>query len=307
MMPRLFDERVGYFSVRQMDYGRDEHRAPQRRYITRWRLEKKDPNAALSEPVKPIVYYIDPATPDQVGAVPEEGHRDWQPAFEAAGFKNAHHRQGRADARAGSRLEPGGRALLGDPLAAVDDRERLGPARQRSAHRRDPRGGHPVLSQRHEPGARLVLRAGRPARSARADAAAARRPDGPPARVRRRARGRPHARLPAQHEGQLDVSAGEGARPRVGQDDGPHADADGLLALQLRRAARGQDRRRRSRPGHRAVRQVGDDVGLQADPRRAALPTTRRRRSTSGRAQQDETPWLRFSTDRIGAAPIPAS
>ena len=63
MMPRLFDERVGYFSVRQLDYGRDEHRSPQRRFITRWRLEKKDPNAALSEPVKPIVYWIDPATP----------------------------------------------------------------------------------------------------------------------------------------------------------------------------------------------------------------------------------------------------
>ena len=63
MMPRLFDERVGYFTVRQMDYGRDEQRAPKRTYIARWRLEKKDPSAALSEPVKPIVYYIDAATP----------------------------------------------------------------------------------------------------------------------------------------------------------------------------------------------------------------------------------------------------
>ena len=63
MMPRLYDERVGYFTVRKMDYGIDEHRSPQRRYITRWRLEKKDPNAELSEPVKPIVYYVDPATP----------------------------------------------------------------------------------------------------------------------------------------------------------------------------------------------------------------------------------------------------
>ena len=45
MMPRLFDERVGYFTVRQTDYGIDEQRAPQRTYITRWRLEKKDPNA----------------------------------------------------------------------------------------------------------------------------------------------------------------------------------------------------------------------------------------------------------------------
>ena len=43
MQPRLFDERVGYFSRQQMDYGKDEHRAPERRYITRYRLEKKDP------------------------------------------------------------------------------------------------------------------------------------------------------------------------------------------------------------------------------------------------------------------------
>ena len=50
MQARLFDDRVGYFSVRNLDYGRDEHRSPQRRYITRWRLEKKDPNAALSDP-----------------------------------------------------------------------------------------------------------------------------------------------------------------------------------------------------------------------------------------------------------------
>ncbi|MCI0663101.1 MAG: zinc-dependent metalloprotease [Acidobacteria bacterium] len=89
MMPRLFDERVGYFSVRKIDYGKDEHRAPQRVYITRWRLEKKDPNAAHSEPVKPIVYYIDPATPTKWVSYIKKGVEDWQPAFEAAGFKNA--------------------------------------------------------------------------------------------------------------------------------------------------------------------------------------------------------------------------
>ena len=61
MRPRLFDERVGYFSVRQRDFGRDEHRAVERRYITRWRLEKQDPSAELSEPVKPIVCWIDAA------------------------------------------------------------------------------------------------------------------------------------------------------------------------------------------------------------------------------------------------------
>jgi hypothetical protein len=89
MTPRIFDDRVGYFSVRQMDYGKDEHRAPQRRYITRWRLEKKEPNAAVSEPVKPIIYYVDPATPAKWVSYIKKGIEDWQPAFEAAGFKNA--------------------------------------------------------------------------------------------------------------------------------------------------------------------------------------------------------------------------
>ncbi len=89
MMPRLFDERVGYFNIDKLDYGQEEQRAPQRSYITRWRLEKKDPNAALSEPVKPIVYYIDPATPTKWVKYIMQGIEDWQPAFEAAGFKNA--------------------------------------------------------------------------------------------------------------------------------------------------------------------------------------------------------------------------
>ena len=89
MMPRLFDERVGYFTIRKVDYGIDEQRAPQRTYITRWRLEKKDPNAELSEPVKPIVYYVDPATPTKWVSWIKKGIEDWQPAFEAAGFKNA--------------------------------------------------------------------------------------------------------------------------------------------------------------------------------------------------------------------------
>ena len=89
MMPRLADARIGYFTTRQMDYGKDEHRAVRRAYITRWRLEKKDPNAELSEPVKPIVYYVDPATPTKWVQYVKRGIEEWQPAFEAAGFKNA--------------------------------------------------------------------------------------------------------------------------------------------------------------------------------------------------------------------------
>jgi hypothetical protein len=89
MMPRLFDERVGYFSRTLIDYGRTEHRAEQRRFITRYRLDKRDPNAEISEPVKPIVYYVDPATPAWIVPWVRRGIEDWQPAFEAAGFRNA--------------------------------------------------------------------------------------------------------------------------------------------------------------------------------------------------------------------------
>jgi hypothetical protein len=89
MQPRLFDERVGYFSVSQQDFGRPEHKVAERRFITRWRLEKKDPQAALSEPVKPIVYYVDPATPAWLVPWVKSGIEKWQPAFEEAGFKNA--------------------------------------------------------------------------------------------------------------------------------------------------------------------------------------------------------------------------
>ncbi|HWZ30484.1 MAG TPA: zinc-dependent metalloprotease [Bryobacteraceae bacterium] len=89
MMPRLFDERVGYFTSAQMDYTADEYRARTVRYIARWRLEKKDPNAAISEPVKPIVYYIDSATPKKWAPWLKKGVEDWNEAFAAAGFKNA--------------------------------------------------------------------------------------------------------------------------------------------------------------------------------------------------------------------------
>lgn len=89
MQPRLYDERVGYFNVRQYDYGIEENRAPRRTYITRWRLEKTDPSAAVSEPVKPIVYYVDPATPAKWVPWVKRGIELWQPAFEQAGFRRA--------------------------------------------------------------------------------------------------------------------------------------------------------------------------------------------------------------------------
>jgi hypothetical protein len=90
MKPRRFDERVGFFTVRFEDYGNGiRHQVEDVRYITRWRLEKKDPDADISEPVKPIVFYVDRGTPEKWKPWIKKGIEMWQPAFEAAGFKNA--------------------------------------------------------------------------------------------------------------------------------------------------------------------------------------------------------------------------
>jgi hypothetical protein len=89
MMPRRFDERVGFFSIRQVDFGTDEHRSAQRRYITRYRLECSERRVGdLCYPKKPIVYYVDPATPDKWKPYVRAGIVEWQQAFEAAGFKD---------------------------------------------------------------------------------------------------------------------------------------------------------------------------------------------------------------------------
>ena len=93
MQPRMWDDRVGFFSLTQTDFGLDEQRAVQRRYITRWRLEPSDPAAwargELVDPVKRIEYYIDPATPEKWRPYLKQGVEDWQRAFEQAGFRRA--------------------------------------------------------------------------------------------------------------------------------------------------------------------------------------------------------------------------
>jgi hypothetical protein len=89
MMARLYDERVGYFATATLDFGREENKAVERAFILRHRLEKKDTEAAVSEPVAPIIYYVDPATPARFVPFVKKGIEAWQPAFEAAGFRNA--------------------------------------------------------------------------------------------------------------------------------------------------------------------------------------------------------------------------
>jgi len=91
--PRNWDRRVGYFSIGQYDYSSEEHKAATNRFITRYQLVPKDKEAYLRgelvEPVEPIVYYLDPATPEKWRSYLIKGIEDWQVAFEEAGFKNA--------------------------------------------------------------------------------------------------------------------------------------------------------------------------------------------------------------------------
>lgn len=88
-VPRESDPRIGIFGPRFNDYSKPISEGPQERWISRWRLEKKDPSAAMSEPVKPIVYYFDPAIPADTRQAMKEGLLWWNKAFEAAGFVNA--------------------------------------------------------------------------------------------------------------------------------------------------------------------------------------------------------------------------
>jgi len=95
MQRRYYDERVGYFADMFYEFGDDQQKAETRRFIVRWKLEPKPQDMAkwqkgeLVEPVKPIVIYIDPATPKQWRPFLIAGVNDWQKAFEKAGFKNA--------------------------------------------------------------------------------------------------------------------------------------------------------------------------------------------------------------------------
>jgi hypothetical protein len=88
-VPRKFDARSGYNSISFFDYSTPVSEPLAKYYITRHRLQKKDPSAAMSEAVKPIIYYLDNGTPEPIRSALLEGARWWNQAFEAAGYINA--------------------------------------------------------------------------------------------------------------------------------------------------------------------------------------------------------------------------
>ena len=87
--PRRFDPRSGYFQMQYADYATPIDQPLTKRFITRHRLEKKDPTAEVSEPVEPIVYYLDRGAPEPVKSALLEGASWWNEAFGAAGYKDA--------------------------------------------------------------------------------------------------------------------------------------------------------------------------------------------------------------------------
>lgn len=87
--PREFDPRAGYFGISYQDYSSSIGEELTKRFILRHRLEKKNPGAEISEPVEPIIYYLDNGTPEPVRTALLDGARWWNEAFEAIGYKDA--------------------------------------------------------------------------------------------------------------------------------------------------------------------------------------------------------------------------
>jgi len=89
MRARVADERVGYFTTARVDYTDDVEVKPRTQLIERWRLEKKDPAAAVSEPREPVTFWLDKNIPEKYRKAVAEGILEWNKAFEKAGFRNA--------------------------------------------------------------------------------------------------------------------------------------------------------------------------------------------------------------------------
>jgi hypothetical protein len=151
MRPRYADDRVGYFSIRRINFGIADQKAPEQRFIRRWRLEPSDPAAyargELVDPVKPIVYYLDPATPNEYRQCVRDGVNDWQPAFETAGFRNAIRAADPPSPAEDPDWNPEDVRNSVVRWAASETRNAQGPEHERPAHGRDHRERHRLVPQ----------------------------------------------------------------------------------------------------------------------------------------------------------------
>ena len=296
MMPRRFDERVGFFSERYVDFGADT-RAARRQYITKYRLECAGPPDAsgLCTPKKPIVYYVDPNTPEQWKPWVRKAINDWQPAFEAAGFKDGIVAMD---------------APANDPDWSPEDIRhtviRWLPSTTENAvgpHVSDPRTGEILNGS-----ARIfqnVINLNRDwyfTQAAQLDPRARTLPvprfaHGPAARVRRRARDRPHDRPAARPDRQLDVSRPTPCAARRGCTRWGTRPA----SWTTRATTTWRSRRTRSR-SKTSSRASGRTTSGRSAGATGRFPARARRirsvpRSRSGSRVQDTVPWYRFSAN----------
>ena len=184
MRPRFWDPRVGYFATDFRDYGTGDYGGVSRGFIQRYRLEKKDRKALLSDPVQPIVFYIDRGVPEVWRPYIKQAVEDWQGVFAQAGFSNAIVARDAPTRDRGPHVGSGRRAPQRDPLDAERAPQRPGRRRGRSAQRRGDFFAHAAVARRAEAAGNLVFHAGEPDRSARAEAAAPAGADGRAAALR---------------------------------------------------------------------------------------------------------------------------
>ena len=254
---------------------------------------EEESDAAMSEPVKPITYYVDPATPKWLMPFVKNGIEDWQPAFEEAGF-----RHGIVARDAPTKAEDPDWSPEDARYSVVrwlpsDTENAHWPERPRPADRRDPRGRHLHVPQHQVAGRAVVLLAGGAPRSARPAVAVAGFAD--------RSTGRSGSSPTKSGTRSGFSTITKAARPTRstrsaaarGCSDGPLAVDHGLLALQLHWCSPRTTSTSPTSPAHRTLRQVRRAVGLHADPGREARPTTERATLDQWSREQDATPWLR--------------
>ena len=305
MMPRLFDERVGYFTQGLTDYGTGEQQQMQKRFITRYRLEKKDPNAAISEPVKPIIYWVDPATPKKWVPYIKKGIEDWQPAFEMAGFKNGI--VAKEAPRIGrSELERRGRALLGHRWLPSTTENAVGP------HVHDPRSGEILEADvQYYHNVKNLAKNWYFVQAGPNDPRAQQLPlpdDLMGELIRYVVAHEVGHTLGFQHnmKASSTYTIEQIRDPKWVKENGHTPTL--MDYSRFNYVAQPEDRidPKRSHPEDRPVRQVGDDVGLQADSRARRRRRRRSRRSTRGRASRTPSRTC-ASRPKARAAPIRAT
>ena len=261
------DDRVGFFSVSQRDFSGATQRVEPRTFISRWRLECSDRKVGnLCVPKKPVTYYLDPATPAWIKPWIKKGIEDWQPAFEAAGFSKGIIA---ADVPAEDPDFSGEDATVSMVRWLPSATENaVGPSLK------DPRTGE-ILDADVQTYLN-VMNLGRDWYFTQVGPLDKRTHKFP---FPHSLAGRIMEYITAHEVGhtlgfQHNFKASsmyptDSVRVEdVGREDGPHADAHGLLALQLRRAAGRRHRAGRPDPEGRSVRQVRRDVGLHAAPER---------------------------------------